>query len=61
VLFTNSSPTYFNLTPIGDGSGSDDGGLSTGALIAIVAGGVLILGVGASLAMRSRKSRDDRE
>lgn len=61
VIFTNSSPTYFNLQPIGDGSGSDDGGLGTGALIAIIAGGVIVLGVGASLAMRSRKSRDDRE
>jgi peptide/nickel transport system substrate-binding protein len=62
VIFTNTSPTYFNLKPIGGGGGADDeGGMGTGALIAIIAGGVAILGVGASLAMRSRKSRDDRE
>ena len=62
VLFSNGSPTYFNLKPI-DGGGSDDedSGLGTGVLIALVAGGVAILGVGASLAMRSRKNRDDRE
>ena len=62
VIFTNTSPTYFNLKPIGGGGGDDDGGgMGTGALIAIIAGGVAVLGVGASLAMRSRKSRDDRE
>ncbi|MCU1358954.1 MAG: hypothetical protein JWN99_243 [Ilumatobacteraceae bacterium] len=61
VLFTNTSPTYFNLKPIGGGGSSDDGGLGTGVLIAIIAGGVAVLGVGGSLAMRSRKSRDDRE
>lgn len=61
VLFTNSSPTYVNLKPIGAGGGDDGGGLGTGALVAIIAGGVIILGVGGSLAMRSRSSRDDRE
>jgi peptide/nickel transport system substrate-binding protein len=62
VLFSNSSPTYFNLEPIDGGGGDDDeGGLGTGVLIALVAGGVAVLGVGASLAMRSRKNRDDRE
>jgi peptide/nickel transport system substrate-binding protein len=62
VLFSNSSPTYFNLKPIeGGGGGDDDGGMGTGVLIAIIAGVVVIVGVGATLAMRSRKSRDDRE
>ncbi len=61
VIFTNTSPTYFNLKPIGGDGGDEGGGMGTGALIAIIAGGVAVLGVGASLAMRSRKSRDDRE
>ena len=61
VIFTNTSPTYFNLKPIGGDGGDERGGMGTGALIAIIAGGVAVLGVGASLAMRSRKSRDDRE
>jgi peptide/nickel transport system substrate-binding protein len=61
VLFTNTSPTYFALKPIAGGGGGDGGGLGTAALIGIIAGGVAILGVGGSLAMRSRKSRDDRE
>jgi peptide/nickel transport system substrate-binding protein len=61
VLFSNSSPTYFNLKPISGGGGDDDGGLGTAALIGIIAGGVAILGVGGWLAVRSRKSRDDRE
>lgn len=60
VLFTNTSPTYFNLKPIG-GGGDDGGGLGTAALIGLIGGAVVILGVGGSLAMRSRKSRDDRE
>jgi peptide/nickel transport system substrate-binding protein len=60
VLFTNSSPTYFNLSPI-DGGGGGDSGLGTGALIGIIAGGVLVLAVGVSLAVRSRTSRDDRD
>jgi peptide/nickel transport system substrate-binding protein len=60
VLFSNTSPTYFNLKPI-DGGGDDGGGLGTGALIGIIAGGVLVLGVGASLAIRSRRTREDRE
>jgi peptide/nickel transport system substrate-binding protein len=61
VLFTNTSPTYFNLKPIDGGGGDGGGGLGTGALVAIIAGGVAVLGVGAVLAVRSRTSRDDRE
>ena len=58
VLFTNSSPTYVNLTPLG---GSQDDGLSTGLLIALVAAGAVIVGGGAALALRSRSQRDERE
>ena len=60
VLFSNTSPTYFRLQPIEGGSGTD-GGMGTGVLVALVAGGVAILGVGASLALRSKKQQDDRD
>jgi peptide/nickel transport system substrate-binding protein len=59
VLFTNTSPSYVNLTPIE--GGGDDGGISTGVLIAIIAAGIIVIGGGALLAVRSRKSRDERE
>ncbi len=60
VLFTNSSPTYINLTPI-EGGGGDGGGLSTGVLIAIIAAGIIVIGGGVLLVVRNRTSRDDRE
>ena len=60
VLFTNSSPTYVNLTPI-EGGGGDGGGLSTGVLIAIIAAGIIVIGGGVLLVVRNRTSRDDRE
>ncbi|MDH4347001.1 MAG: ABC transporter substrate-binding protein, partial [Thermoleophilia bacterium] len=43
VLFSNSSPTYANLTPIAS-TASDGGGISTGAIIGIVVAGVIVLG-----------------
>ncbi len=60
TLFTNSSPTYANLTVI-DGGG-DDGGSSTGLIIGIVVGAVVVIG-GAALLIRgrSKKSADERE
>lgn len=59
VLFSNSSPTYANLTVTG--GGGDDGGLSTGLLIVVIAVAVIVLG-GAAFAMtRSRKTADERE
>ncbi len=60
TLFTNSSPTYANLTVI-DGGG-DDGGSSTGLIIGIVVGAVVVIG-GVALLMRgrSKKSADERE
>ncbi len=60
VLFTNSSPTYVNLTPT-EGGGGDGGGLSTGVLIAIIAAGIIVIGGGVLLVVRNRTSRDDRE
>ncbi len=61
VLFSNSSPTYFNLEPIEGAGGGDDDGLGTGVLVAIIAGVVVILGAAGWLVMRSRSRRDDRE
>ncbi|MDP2292057.1 MAG: ABC transporter substrate-binding protein [Actinomycetota bacterium] len=60
VIFTNSSPTYFNLTPI-DGGGGDDGGMSTGVLIAIIAAVLVVVVGGGLLVMRSRAGREERE
>lgn len=68
VIFSNSSPTYFNLSLIGsggsDGSGSDDGGdegSSVGLIIGIVASVVVLAGVGLLIVKRGRSGRDDRE
>jgi len=61
VVFTNSSPTYFNLSPVGADGGNDDGGMSTGLLIAIILGALVVVGGGAALVMRGRSARDDRE
>ena len=61
VVFTNSSPTYVNLVPIGNGGGDDGGDLGTAALVAIIAGVVVLVAGGAALAMRSRSHRDERE
>jgi peptide/nickel transport system substrate-binding protein len=60
VLFSNSSPSYINLTPI-EGGGDDGGGLSTGVLIAIIAAGIIVIGGGVLLVVRNRTSRDERE
>lgn len=60
VLFTNSSPTYFLLQPIGGGAGEDDG-LGTGVVVLLVAGGAAILGVGGALMFRSRQNQDERD
>ena len=59
VLFSNSSPTYFNLKPIGSESGDD--GLGTGVVLGLIAGGVVVILGGAVAVMRSRARRDERE
>jgi peptide/nickel transport system substrate-binding protein len=60
VLFSNSSPTYANLTAV-EGGGDDGGGLSTGVIVAIVAAvAAAVLGGGAWVA-RSRATEDDRD
>ncbi len=57
VLFSNTSPTYWNLKVVG---GSSGGGSSTAivAVIAVVAAGVLLA---ALVAVRRRRSADERE
>ena len=59
VLFTNSSPTYVNLRPIGASDGDD--GLGAGVMIGLIAAGVVVILGGAALILRSRARRDERE
>lgn len=59
VLFTNSSPTYSNLTLVG-GEGDDGGGTSLGLIVGLVA--VVVVGGGALWFVLGRRStREERE
>ncbi len=58
VLFSNSSPTYANLTPIASSGGG--GGLGTAAIVAIALVGGLAVVLAAFL-LRRRRSADERE
>lgn len=58
VMFTLSSPSYAQLTPV-ESAGGD--GISPLLIVALVAGGVLLIGGGAWAFARSRAGRDDRE
>jgi peptide/nickel transport system substrate-binding protein len=58
VIFSNTSPTYANLTPIE--GGGDDGGISTAAIVAIaLAGAGLIAVLGVYFARR--RTAEERE
>ena len=60
VLFSNSSPTYANLTVTGNGSGDDDGGLGgveIGALVALALAGAGLL----FFVLQRRRSVEERE
>lgn len=59
VIFSNTSPTYFNLEPIEGGSSADDG-MSTGAIAALVVAGLLALAALAWALMR-RRTAGERE
>jgi peptide/nickel transport system substrate-binding protein len=58
VLFSNTSPTYANLTPIEGGGGG--GGLSTAAIVAIAIVGGAVLVIAGALLMR-RRTAEERE
>jgi peptide/nickel transport system substrate-binding protein len=60
VLFSNTSPTYFNLRPIAGADGGDDSS-NTGLIFGII-GAVVVLGaLGAFLVMRARAQSEERE
>lgn len=61
VIFTNSSPTYFNLKPIDGGSESGDDGSSVGLIVGIIVGVVAIAGIAVWVLSRRGSSRDERE
>jgi peptide/nickel transport system substrate-binding protein len=58
VLFTNSSPTYANLTVTGEGSGGDS---NTALWIGVAVGAAVLLGLGGVFAFRRRATREERE
>ena len=58
VLFSNSSPSYWNLTPIA--AAADDSGLSSSALVAIAIAGAIGIGLVGWYLVR-RRSAGERE
>jgi peptide/nickel transport system substrate-binding protein len=58
VLFSNSSPSYWNLTPIA--AVEDDSGMSTAAIAAIAIVGAIGLGLVAWYLLR-RRTAEERE
>jgi peptide/nickel transport system substrate-binding protein len=58
VIFTNTSPTYYNLTPI-EGASSDSG-LSSAAIGALVVAGLMAIGAVVFVLMR-RRTAGERE
>ncbi len=60
VLFSNTSPSYMLLTPIGGGD-SDDGGLGIGVIVGIAVGAAVAALLAWMAISRSRASRDERE
>ena len=59
VLFSNSSPTYANLSLV---DGADDAGGGSGAVVVgALAAAVVAVGAGGYLATRRRRTADDRE
>jgi peptide/nickel transport system substrate-binding protein len=59
VLFTNSSPTYTNLTPVA-ATADEGGGTSTGAIVGIVVALLVAAGV-VAVVVRRRRTIEERE
>jgi peptide/nickel transport system substrate-binding protein len=59
VMFSQTSPSYAQLTPVGGGGGG--GGLGTSAMIGIGAAALTAVAAGALAMSRKRKTADDRE
>ncbi len=59
VLFSNTSPTYANLTPVA-ATGDSGGGLSTAGIVAIGVAGLVLVGLLVFFLTR-RRSADERE
>jgi peptide/nickel transport system substrate-binding protein len=59
VLFSNSSPSYWNLTPIAS-AGDGGGGLSTAGIVAIAIAGAAALGL-AGWFLARRRTQEERE
>ncbi len=60
VLFSNSSPTYAQLEPVGDDGSGGDGDSNTGLLIALGVVAIVVIG-GVVFAVGRRGSADERE
>ena len=60
VLFSNTSPTYANLTLVGSSGDGGGGGGSTGIVIALIVAAVVAVG-GVVLLRSRRKNADERE
>ncbi len=61
VIFSNSSPTYFNLKPLESGGSDSDDDSSALPMILLAVGAVAIVAAGGFGVMRSRSRRDDKE
>jgi peptide/nickel transport system substrate-binding protein len=59
VVFTNTSPSYANLSVIG-GGGDDDGGVNVLLIVGIAVAAVALIGIGAFVVSR-RSSDENRE
>jgi peptide/nickel transport system substrate-binding protein len=59
VIFSNTSPSYFNLEPI-EGASSGGGGMSTAAIAALVVAGLMGAGIIAFVVLR-RRTAEERE
>jgi peptide/nickel transport system substrate-binding protein len=58
VLFSNTSPTYWNLTPTGESS--SESGLSTAGIVAIVIAGLIAIGL-VGWYLSRRRTAEERE